>query len=151
MGIRRRKMRNLLLNYKVQMSHWLYFFSLSMGIMSAVVIWSLWTFVSFLSSPMFVVQSNMDLELHSTLVGLANQILKVTAGLFLAYTILSFFLSLVMTHRIFGPLVPIKRYINELKSGNFDAQLILRKHDHMKDLAEELKSLAAVLKQKSRP
>jgi hypothetical protein len=146
--LKRRKMRNLVLNYKVQMTHWLYFFSLSMGVMSAVVIWGLWTFVQFLSSPAFVVQSNMDLELHSTMVGLANEILKVTAGLFLAYTFLSFFLSLIMTHRIFGPLVPIKRFINELKSGNYDAQLILRKHDQMTDVAQELRDLAKVLKQR---
>jgi HAMP domain-containing protein len=145
---RRRRLRNIVLNFRVQLKHWLYFFSLSMAVMSTVVLWGLYSFVQFLQSPSFASISGMDFEIRASVVSMANEILKVTAIIFAMYGLLSLLMSLIMTHRIFGPIVPIKRFINDLKAGNYDASLTLRKHDEMKDVAEELKSLAAVLKQK---
>lgn len=45
-------------------------------------------------------------------------------------------------HRIFGPVIPIKRQIEELKKGNYAARGALRKHDEFTDVMDALNELA---------
>lgn len=59
----------------------------------------------------------------------------------------AFILALVMSHRLFGPLVPLNRLVNELKAGNYKARVNLREKDEpkMREFAESLNELAAKL------
>jgi methyl-accepting chemotaxis protein len=66
--------------------------------------------------------------------------------------VLTLILWLVYSHRIFGPMVPIRRQVEALKSGNFDFKINLRKNDEFKELADELNQLAEHLKKaKAKP
>ncbi len=55
-------------------------------------------------------------------------------------------LWMIYSHRIFGPLVPIRRQVENLRNGNFSEQVTLRKYDEFKDLADNLNGLADSLK-----
>jgi len=47
-----------------------------------------------------------------------------------------------ITHRIVGPMVPIMRFIRELREGRYQSRLIIRGKDDLQDLADELNQLA---------
>lgn len=60
-------------------------------------------------------------------------------GLFVITTIL---VSVRYTHEIYGPLVSIHRYLDELLSGRTPIPIQLRESDQLKDLAIKLNSVA---------
>ncbi len=60
-------------------------------------------------------------------------------ALFIATTIM---LSVRYTYQIYGPLVSIHRFLDELLSGTMPDSLQLRESDQLKELAERLNSLA---------
>jgi signal peptidase II len=66
-------------------------------------------------------------------------------GIFLivsVYCFIFFLFTLILSHRSVGPMVALRRYIRQLKAGNFNAQLQLRENDFHKDfegIAETLK------------
>ena len=75
------------------------------------------------------------------------------AGLFLLYFLLqafAFVLGLLMSHKLFGPLVAISKFAEDLKNGNYGERLRLRKTDDpaLHGLADELNSLAEKLQTK---
>jgi HAMP domain-containing protein len=146
MSGQRRKLRNILVNRNFQLKHWFYIFFLGLTVMGSMVLSGLWSFLQFLKSPLFVSNSGMSEELHGAVIGMVNEIVMITVGLVGFYAISSLWLSVFMSHRVFGPLVPIKRYIGELRNGNFDAELRLRRKDELKDLADELRLLAESMK-----
>ncbi len=63
--------------------------------------------------------------------------------------LLSLVLWIVYSHRIFGPVVPLRRQIESLRAGNYDVRIRLRRNDEFKDLAEELNKLAEHLKKQT--
>jgi HAMP domain-containing protein len=69
----------------------------------------------------------------------------------LAMYAFAFLLGLMITHKIFGPIIPIQRTLNQLKAGEYSARVTLRKTDEiqMKLLAESINELAAQLEKKS--
>ena len=75
------------------------------------------------------------------------------AGLFVLYFAIqafAFLLGLFMSHKVFGPLVPIRRLVEDLKNGNPGQPVHLRKTDEpiLLDLAHDLNELAQKLAQK---
>lgn len=66
-------------------------------------------------------------------------------SLTLAFVIITLVVSIRYTHRIYGPLVSIHRYLDGLLAGEKPATLKLRESDQLKELAEKLNSLAARL------
>jgi hypothetical protein len=64
--------------------------------------------------------------------------------------IVSFTLGIIISHRTFGPIIiPIRRHIENLISGNYTSRVKLRKSDHFQDLAEQLNKLAETLESKA--
>lgn len=59
-----------------------------------------------------------------------------------------FFFIVVMTHRFFGPLVPIIAHIERLKQGQFDSRVNLRPKDELHELSLSLNELAEELEKK---
>ena len=49
------------------------------------------------------------------------------------------------SHRIFGPVIPMRRHIEKLGAGDFSSRIQLRGTDEFKALAEDLNHLAEVL------
>lgn len=54
-------------------------------------------------------------------------------------------LWLLYSHRIFGPIVPIYRQIENLCNGRYDEKIHLRKHDELTEIADALNKLADIL------
>ena len=63
-----------------------------------------------------------------------------------------FFLGIVFTHKIAGPMMVIKRRMADVERGDFGAQVRLRKGDEFRDMADSfnnmLKSLVYLFKKK---
>ena len=64
----------------------------------------------------------------------------------------AFVLGLILSHRIYGPLVNFEKALRKFKEGDFSARVHLRKNDDgkLKEVAELLNSLAADLETKAR-
>lgn len=56
--------------------------------------------------------------------------------------------TILFTHRIYGPMVPLKKHIESLKAGNYESRVKLRKHDELLEFEDMLNELAAVLEEK---
>jgi methyl-accepting chemotaxis protein len=62
--------------------------------------------------------------------------------------VVGFAILLVQSHRLLGPIVPITRFIRGLANGELEQDLILRKNDDLKQVADELNNLAQVLRKR---
>jgi len=64
------------------------------------------------------------------------------SALLLVFVGLTILVSVRYTHRIYGPLVSIHRFLDELLSNQPVSPLLLRESDQLKELAEKLNHLA---------
>lgn len=64
--------------------------------------------------------------------------LIVGCGLVLSFIAFSILIAVRYTHRIYGPLVSIHRFLDELQQGLKITPLVLRESDQLKGLAEKL-------------
>jgi hypothetical protein len=70
------------------------------------------------------------------------QVPVVIGGLLvLAFVVLSVLISVKYTHEIYGPLVSIHRFLDDLLNGRRSAPIHLRESDQLKELAEKLNLL----------
>ncbi len=73
----------------------------------------------------------------------------VMAMILAALTIISSLaLSIRLSHKIYGPVVSIKRYLQTLMSGDYKARLTLRQGDDLLDLRDALNQLAEALEKR---
>jgi methyl-accepting chemotaxis protein len=59
-----------------------------------------------------------------------------------------FFFGLIITHRMVGPVMVIRRKMEELSEGNFGVRVHLRKGDEFNDLAASFNSMAEKLEKR---
>lgn len=55
------------------------------------------------------------------------------------------FLGIKISNRIYGPLVPLLRHIDNLKQGVYTSRVVLRRHDELSELRDALNDLASTL------
>ena len=60
-----------------------------------------------------------------------------------------FWMSIVFSHRIAGPLPKIYETLKKIGRGEFDQKIVLRKHDELTELANVINEMAQNLKSKS--
>ena len=53
-----------------------------------------------------------------------------------------------LTHRYYGPIVSINRFISEIKEGNYKARCTIRSKDELQDLVANLNEMAEQLEQR---
>ena len=70
------------------------------------------------------------------------------AILLITYTILTFAMSITLTHKVYGPLVSIHNFIDDLKKGDYKKRITIREKDDLKDLVNKLNDLAEALEKK---
>ncbi len=70
--------------------------------------------------------------------------------LMLAFVLATITVTVRYTHQIYGPLVSIQRFLDELIAGNKPAKIQLRSSDQLQDLAKRLNSIAERLVDDSR-
>jgi len=64
------------------------------------------------------------------------------------FSLLSIVLGWQMSHRFYGPIIPLLRHIEELKKGNYSSRVRLRKADELMELQDALNVLAGCLEAK---
>jgi len=64
------------------------------------------------------------------------------------YAVLVAAISSVYTHRLLGPMIPIKRHLKALKEGFYSHRLHLRKKDVLHELAGQMNELAEALEER---
>jgi nitrogen fixation/metabolism regulation signal transduction histidine kinase len=93
-----------------------------------------------------VIDSNhLSPEIGSTITGAISLALVLIMVVALALALVAVLIGVKLSHRIYGPLVPFTRHIEQLKAGNYSARIKLRKTDDLGELRDELNDLASVL------
>lgn len=64
--------------------------------------------------------------------------------------LMTIYFSIKLSHRLLGPVVPIKRILTDLTNGNYSSRIRLRKNDELKSVAEALNILAETLEKKQK-
>jgi hypothetical protein len=75
-------------------------------------------------------------------VGKFSTPMMMIAILVVAFIATTFYVAVHYTHKIYGPLISINRFVDELVEGKTPQRLLLRDGDELQDLAEKLNSLA---------
>lgn len=63
----------------------------------------------------------------------------------LLLTFVCFALWVAVSHRIFGPVVAMRRHVRSLIAGEYTSRINLRANDELRDLGEDLNELAQTL------
>lgn len=64
---------------------------------------------------------------------------------FIVFIFVLFFTIFKVTHRYYGPLVAINRFLKEIEAGNYSARAKIRENDDLQDLVKNLNHLAQIL------
>ncbi len=67
------------------------------------------------------------------------------AVLFVAYLVILFAVVFRMTHRYYGPLVSIERFVSQISEGDYARRVIIRRGDELQRLVSLLNTMAARL------
>ena len=95
-----------------------------------------------------IVQKLSNVYPQAMLVGILNTVyLRLWIG-FIILLPIAFVSAVLASHKIAGPLVRIKRSLNQLIEGNYNITVKLRKGDHLQDVADQLNKLAETLRKK---
>jgi HAMP domain-containing protein len=73
--------------------------------------------------------------------------IEVTGALTVLYVLVVMILSVAYAHRMIGPTVALRRQVEAMKNGDYDARVTLRQRDAFSELAEDLNELARVLEE----
>lgn len=142
-----RKINNLIIQPKSQLRVALYFFSgfyIVTGLLMIFFTFSVQKIVRFIQSTYF-----LDTELISFIEKYLHTFIGIVFFALVAFSALGFLIWIRLSHRIFGPLVPLTRHIKELQSGNYSSRVKLREGDFLIELKDELNLLAENLEKKS--
>lgn len=147
MSRKQRQLRNLLVTPKFQLKLSLYYIASGLviiGVMVAFIYDKLMTVRDLMNnSPI------MNFQVQTRVNELMFDIVQISLLGFAAFIIFSFVFALVVSHRIAGPVVAIRAYIAQLKSGNYEYKRNLRPYDELKEIMDDLHELAPVLKEKT--
>lgn len=90
----------------------------------------------------------LDSEVAQAIRGSLTSTLAVTFLVSAILTAFTFLLGIQLSHRIYGPLIPLQRHIKEMQMGNFASRVKLRKNDELLELQDSLNDLASTLQSK---
>lgn len=88
-----------------------------------------------------------DLQLNEVFIKNAIRIVI----FFVVFLAVMFSIAFYLTHRYYGPLVSIERFIDDLKEGQYQSRVTIRSKDELQDLAHKLNDLAEVLEKRHPP
>ena len=70
--------------------------------------------------------------------------------LILLLMVFMFFMGVVITHKIAGPMLVLKRKMMDIASGDFSARIRLRRNDEFKDMQDSFNEMADALERKKK-
>lgn len=145
-GRNRRSFKNIMVNPKQQLR---YSFVVVTGCCLSVI--------AFLMVVVFQVKQTMatlavayrlDTEVVTAIQSALTSAVYVSILLAVGVTFLSVLVGIRLSHRIYGPVVAIKRHIGALTEGDYKVRLTLRKHDDLLEIRDSLNQLAEALEQR---
>jgi HAMP domain-containing protein len=143
----RRKARNFLLKPGVQLRLPLYVLLLSFTFLLLGVLFGN---LYFEQTYVTLLQTTTQSEYVQRVLARQTQEFKDLALLLLTgYVLLVLVVSVIYTHRLIGPSIPLLRHVKALQAGRYTHRVSLRKHDAFSELADQLNELAESL-QKSK-
>lgn len=91
--------------------------------------------------------SQNDLEMDTALLyNITDFTMQMGFLTFLVSFFITFFSTVIITHRFVGPFISINRYVESLMNSKYDEKLNLRTSDEMHEIADKLISLGDRLK-----
>jgi methyl-accepting chemotaxis protein len=72
----------------------------------------------------------------------SSTLLQISAIFAFIFSMLVFICTIMLTHRVYGPAVALKRQLKKMQDNDFENKIKLRKHDELKDVAAELNKLS---------
>lgn len=143
---RPRKIHNLLVTPKFQMKYMFYFWVSGTSVLGAFV----FLIYMKLNDIRHSVSNSqiVDFALQARVNSIFFELIIYALIALLIFSIVTFFYSTIITHRVAGPSLAIQAYIAELRRGNYDYQRRLRDYDELHPIMDALKELAGELKRK---
>jgi signal transduction histidine kinase len=141
-----RKLRNLLITPKFQLKLCAQFVASGLIFFGAIIGYSYRRLT--VVNELMAGHPIMSHEVQAQINQLMFEIIRFTLGGFVLYILFSSLFALLISHRIAGPVVAIKAFIEQLKLGNYDFQRSLRPNDELTEVMDALKELAPVLKER---
>lgn len=141
-----RRLKNILLDQKFQLPFAIILAVMPLFVLSCILLYAFYAAITtFSASGAFSclevsTLENIKAHLFNTLWG--------GVGMVSLLTLTTFTFTVVLTHRIVGPLVPIMRQIQYLRESKYDFRITLRKYDYFQNLAQALNELAADLEKR---
>lgn len=145
----RRNLGSLVIEPFKQIKFGLYVISISLGFISI----SAGLFViAFTEQYRHVMNIFNVIDPHQQWELVTNDVFKTNAiriGIvFLLYIVVMFLVVFRLTHRYYGPLVSISRFVEQMAQGEYDRRLGIRDKDELQDLVIKLNNMAAELEKK---
>ena len=138
-----RSMKNILLRPEFQLKYSFYFVGMTLVTMGAVFLLFLLSLEDMVSTLAVVYR------IEPEVVGAIQQSLRTatftTIAVALLFGIISVSLGIILTHRLVGPMVPIRRLIRQLTEGEYGVQGRLRTKDDYQEVMTELNGLSKKL------
>lgn len=144
----KRRWRNYLLNRQFQLKFSLYFIAIVLAVVG-VMMASIFSLLLDLRLKILEFYG-ADITLQAHIDKAVFEITIISLLILAGFSVMSFFYSLIITHRIAGPIMVICRYIDDLKAGKYEGNRHLRYHDELKPIMTGLNELAEILKQNQR-
>lgn len=136
----RRNFRNILINPEAQIRYGMMFLAVSILVHAVTTVLVIQLYIAYRSE--VIESSNLSMGF-------------ILSGMILLYLLLygfSFLLGLLISHRLYGPLVNLERILVKLNRGEYSSRIVLRKYDDVKvkEIAELVNQLADKLEQTKR-
>lgn len=72
---------------------------------------------------------------------LQNQIVWILGALQIIFMVITFIISIFLSHRIAGPLYKLRRAMDDVSKGNLDQRIVFRKNDHFTELQDSFNDI----------
>lgn len=135
-----RSMKNILLRPEFQLKYSFYFVGMTLVTMGAVFLLFL------LSLEDMIATLAVVYRIEPEVIGAIQQSLKTatftTIVVGALFGLISVSLGIILTHRLIGPMVPIRRLIQQLTEGQYGVQGRLRTKDDYQDVMSDLNKLS---------
>ncbi len=141
-----RSMKNLLLRPDFQLKYSFYFVGITLVVMGAVFMLFLLSLKDMIKTlaAVYTIETSV-VEAINESIGTATYTTIVVALLF---GLISISLGVILTHRLIGPMIPIRRLIEQLADGAYGTQGRLRSKDDYQEIMNDLNRLSKVLADK---
>jgi methyl-accepting chemotaxis protein len=145
-GRNQRDLNNILVKPRQQLRYAFVFFGGGLGIITIYIVFFLYYLASTIEE--LSIAYAVSPEVTASL-GRAIFIASVATIIFSAVLAIVMFLAgIALSHRIFGPIVPIKRTLEAIRDGNYSARGSLRKRDEFQDVMDLINDVAANLEKR---